>query len=73
MAGVAKVAHILLRSDDPGMVDFRKTQPGGQLEKYSQVTRDIDAIYFVGRALPIPLPFQFANYEQYFDKTSMER
>jgi cephalosporin-C deacetylase-like acetyl esterase len=73
MAGVAEMADILLRSHDPGMVDFRKTHPAGQMEKYSQVTGDIDAIHFVGRALPISLPFQFANYEQYFDKTSMER
>src|SRR3984893_14431283 len=72
MAGVAEMADILLRSDDPGMVDFRKTQPAGQLEKYSQVTGDIDAIHFVGHAAPIPLLLQFANYEQYFDKTSMQ-
>ena len=72
MAGVAEMADILLRSDDPGMVDFRKTQPAGQLEKYSQVTGDIDAIHFVGKVAPIPLLLQFANYEQYFDKTSME-
>ncbi len=31
-----------------------------------------DAIHFVGHAAPIPLLLQFANYEQYFDKTSME-
>src|ERR1700688_1456053 len=72
MAGVAEMADILLRSDDPGMVDFRKNQPAGQLEKYAQVTGDIDAIHFVGRAAPIPLLLQFANYEQYFDKTSMQ-
>ena len=72
MAGVAEMADILLRSDDPGMVDFRKSQPAGQLEKYAQVTGDIDAIHFVGRAAPIPLLLQFANYEQYFDKTSMQ-
>jgi len=72
MAGVAEMADILVRSDDPGMVDFRKTQPAGQLEKYSQVTGDIDAIHFVGKAAPIPLLLQFANYEQYFDKTSMQ-
>jgi cephalosporin-C deacetylase-like acetyl esterase len=66
MAGVAEMADILLRSDDPGMVDFRKTQPAGQMEKYSQVTGDIDAIHFVGKAAPIPLLLQFANYEQYF-------
>lgn len=72
MAGVAEMADILLRSDDPGMVDFRKAQPAGQLEKYSQVTGDIDAIHFVGNSAPIPLLLQFANYEQYFDKTSMQ-
>jgi hypothetical protein len=72
MAGVAEMADILLRSDDPGMVDFRKSQPAGQLEKYAQVTGDIDAIHFVGHAAPIPLLLQFANYEQYFDKTSMQ-
>ena len=66
------MADILLRSDDPGMVDFRKSQPAGQLEKYAQITGDIDAIHFVGRAAPIPLLLQFANYEQYFDKTSMQ-
>jgi hypothetical protein len=54
------------------MVDFRKGQPAGQLEKYAQVTGDIDAIHFVGHAAPIPLLLQFANFEQYFDKTSME-
>lgn len=69
---MAGVADILLRSDDPGMVDFLKTQPAGQLEKYSRVTGDIDAIHFVGKAAPIPLLLQFANYEQYFDKTSMQ-
>lgn len=72
MAGVAECSDIMLRSDDPGMVDFRKTQPAGQLEKYCQVTGDIDAIHFVGHASPIPLLLQFANFEQYFDKTSMD-
>lgn len=72
MAGVAECSDIMLHSDDPGMVDFRKTQPAGQLEKYCQVTGDIDAIHFVGHATPIPLLLQFANFEQYFDKTSMD-
>jgi len=72
MAGVSEIADILLRADDPGLVEFRKSQPAGQLEKYTQVTGDIDAIHFVGQAAPIPLLLQFANYEQYFDKTSMQ-
>lgn len=72
MAGVAELGNILLRSDDPGQVDFRKTQPAGQLEKYCQVIGEVDAIHFVGHAAPISLLLQFANYEQYFDKTSMQ-
>jgi dienelactone hydrolase len=73
MAGVAECSDIMLRSDDPGLVDFRKTQPAGQLEKYCQVTGDLDAIHFVGHAAPVPLLLQFANFEQYFDKSSMDR
>jgi hypothetical protein len=72
MAGVAEMGDILLRSDDPGMIDFRKNQPAGRLEKYCQATGDIDAIHFVGHAAPIPLLIQFANFEQYFDKISMQ-
>jgi len=67
------MGDILLCSDDPGRIDFRKSQPAGQLEKYAQVTGDIDAIHFVGHAAPIPLLLQFANFEQYFDKVSMQR
>lgn len=55
------------------MVDFRKNQPAGQLEKYCQVTSDIDAIHFVRHAAPIPLLLQFTHYEQYFDKTSIHQ
>jgi uncharacterized protein len=62
MAGVAECSDIMLRSDDPGMVDFRKTQPAGQLEKYCQITGDIDAIHFVGHAAPIPLLFSVRQF-----------
>jgi dienelactone hydrolase len=72
MAGVAELGDIFLRSTDPGQVDFRKTQPPGRLEKYCEVVGQIDAIHFVRHATPIPLLLQFANYEQYFDKTSMQ-
>ena len=71
MAGVAEMADIMIRSDEPSLVEFRKSRPSGQLEKYSQVTGEIDALHFVGHAAPVPLLLQFANYEQYFDQTSM--
>lgn len=72
MAGVAELGDIYLRTNDPGLTDFRKSQPAGQLEKYCEVVGETDAIHFLGHAAPIPLLLQFANYEQYFDKTSMQ-
>jgi dienelactone hydrolase len=72
MAGVAEIGDIFLRGNDPSVVDFRKSRPPGQLERYAQVTGEIDAIHFVSHAAPIPLLLQFANFEQYFDKASME-
>ena len=73
VAGAARIGDVFLHSTDPAQVDFRKTQPVGQLEKYCDVVGQIDAIHFIGQAAPIPLLLQFANYEQYFDKTSMQR
>jgi beta-lactamase class A len=72
MAGVAEVGDIFLRGSDPGIIELRKSRPAGQFERYARVAGDIDAIHFVGHAAPIPLLLQFGNFEQYFDKTSME-
>jgi dienelactone hydrolase len=72
MAGAPGIADVLLRGENPSLIEFRKGQPPGQLENYVKVNGEIDAIHFVGNAAPIPLLFQFANYEQYFDKTSMQ-
>ncbi|PYK08447.1 MAG: hypothetical protein DME65_14075, partial [Verrucomicrobia bacterium] len=73
MAGVAEIGDIFLRANDPGIVELRKSRPPGQFERYAQIAGEIDAIHFVGHASPIPLLFQFANFEQLFDKTSMDR
>lgn len=70
---LAEASDALLRGTDPDMVDLRKALPPGALEKYCQITGEIDAIHFAGYAAPIPTLLQFANYEQYFDKTSTER
>ena len=74
MGGVAEMADIFLRNSypDPDLAEFRQHQPAGQLEKYAQVMGAVDAIHFVGHAAPIPLLLQFAKFEQYFDKTSMQ-
>ena len=70
MAGVAEAADILLRNNDPDLIELRKSQPAGQLEKYVQVTSELNALRFVGHAAPVSLLLQFANFERYFDKTS---
>src|SRR5207248_394273 len=72
MAGVAENGDIFLRGNHPSIIELRKSRPSGQLERYAHVTADIDAIHFVGHAAPIPLLLQFGNFEEYFDKTSME-
>jgi dienelactone hydrolase len=70
MAGVAESADLFLRSDDPGLTELRKHQPPAQLEKYVNVTGDLDAIHYVGHAAPVSLLLQFANFERYFNKAS---
>jgi len=72
MAGVAEVGDLLLRSSNPDLIDLRNNQPAGQLQEYCQALGDLDAIRFVGHASPTELLLQFANFERYFDSTSMQ-
>jgi dienelactone hydrolase len=73
MAGAAEEADLLLRSDNPQLVELRATLPKGQLETYLNVLEDLNAINYVRYAEPTPLLLQFANFEQYFNRASMER
>ena len=73
MAGAAEEADLLLRSDNPRLVDLRASLPKGQLETYVNALEDVNAINYVRHAQPIPLLLQFANFDQYFDRASMER
>jgi dienelactone hydrolase len=73
MAGAAEEADLLLRSDNPRIADLRASLPKGLLETYLKALEDINAINYVRYAQPIPLLLQFANFEQYFDRASMER
>jgi cephalosporin-C deacetylase-like acetyl esterase len=73
MAGVAEEADLLLRSDNPRLIELRTSLPKGQLETYVNVLDDVNAIHYVRFAQPTPLLLQFANFEQYFDRASMER
>ena len=72
MAGAAEEADLLLRSDNPRAADLRASLPKGGLEAYVKALEDINAINYVRHAAT-PLLLQFANFEQYFDRASMER
>jgi len=73
MAGVPSEATILMESDDPDYIDFRKTTPKEQLDTYFKIVRPLDAINYVPHAAPTPLLFQFARFEQYFNEAAMLR
>lgn len=72
MAGVAEEGDLLLRSSNPNLIELRNNQPAGQLQRYCQALVELDAIRFVGHAAPTELLLQFANFERYFDSTSMQ-
>ncbi len=71
--GVATEEDIYLKSDDPDFVEFRKSIPSEQLDKYFEITGVLNGIRYVPFASPIPLLFQFARYERYFGGESMNR
>jgi dienelactone hydrolase len=73
MAGVAEESDLFLRSDNPQLAELRATLPKGQLETYLKVLEDVNAINYVRYGQPVPLLLQFANFEQYFDRASMDR
>jgi cephalosporin-C deacetylase-like acetyl esterase len=71
MAGAAEEADMLLRSDNPQIADLRASLPKGQLDTYLNTLADLNAINYV-RYAQTPLLLQFANFEQYFDRISMQ-
>src|SRR6266446_10535437 len=71
MGGIPTEATILLESDDPEFVDFRKNTPKEQIDKYFKTIGVMDAINYVPYAAPTPLLFQFARYERYFNEAAM--
>jgi dienelactone hydrolase len=73
MAGIPSETTILLESDDPDYIDFRKSTPKEQLDNYFKTVKPLDAINCVPHAAPTPLLFQFARFERYFNEASMRR
>lgn len=68
MAGTPTVADVWMY--DPSQIS---DEHKGLAKKYLEVNQPLDAIGFVGRAAPIPLLFQFANFEQNFSGGAMQR
>jgi hypothetical protein len=47
--------------------------PKEQLDNYFRIITPLDAINYVPHAAPIPLLFQFARFEQYFNEAAMKQ
>jgi dienelactone hydrolase len=73
MAGVPDAATLYLDAREPGLVEWRKSLPPGQMDKFVEVFSRLDAIRFVPEANPIPLLFQFARRERIMSEADMTR
>jgi hypothetical protein len=73
IGGVPTSAAIYLDSQDPDMVALRHQLGTDQVKKHVEVLSALDAIRYIPHAAPIPLLFQFARYERYFDQAAMDQ
>jgi cephalosporin-C deacetylase-like acetyl esterase len=71
MGGVREAADIYLRNPDPDLAAMRQKTPMPKLENYLAIVGTLDAVRYVPHSR-VPLLFQFARYERYFDKQSMD-
>ena len=72
VGGVPATEDIYLKSDDPDMIQLRENMKE-KVDEYIQTLRAVDAIQYIPHAAPVPLFFQFAEFERYFDEASMKR
>jgi dienelactone hydrolase len=72
MGGTPDQAAIYLDNDDPVIVDVRGRTPRDRLKKWLESCQRTDAIRYVPHAA-VPLLFQFARHERYFNRAAMER
>jgi dienelactone hydrolase len=73
IGGVPDQAALWLENDDPNTVAFRESTPKEQLQKYLEINGVLDAIRYISHAAPVPLLFQFATHERYFNEAAMKR
>jgi dienelactone hydrolase len=72
MGGIPDQAAIYRDNDDPSIVELRKSLPKDKLAKYLDTCERTAAVRYVPHA-KVPLLFQFARHERYFDKAAMDR
>ena len=71
MGGVGAQKDILVDNPAPEFVEYRNSLPKGQLDAYLKIVSQVDALPYISHST-IPVLFQFANYERYFSKASMD-
>ena len=71
MCGVREAADMYLRNPDPDFAAIRNSTTPERLEHYLAVMSTLDAVRYVPHSR-VPLLFQFARFERYFDAQSMD-
>ena len=72
MGGVPDAESIWRDGPDAGLVEYRANAPKDKQEAYLKAVSPTSAIHYVPHS-KVPLLFQFARYEQYFDQAAMTR
>jgi len=73
VGGIPDLASIWLENDDPNIAEFRQKVPKEKVARYLEVNGPLNAVNYVPHAAPVPLMFQFARYERYFEEAAMNR
>jgi len=72
MGGVPDSEAIWRDGTETGLVEYRERAPKDKQEAYLKAVAPTSAVFYVPHSTA-PLLFQFARFEQYFDKPAMHR
>lgn len=72
MGGIPDQESIYRDGTDPDLIAFRANVPQDKQDAYFKALQPTAAVRYVPHS-KIPLLFQFARYEQYFDQAAMDR
>jgi dipeptidyl aminopeptidase/acylaminoacyl peptidase len=73
VGGTSSTSAIYLDSQEPDMVELREKVGVDNLRRHVELLSVLNAINYIPHARPIPLSFQFARYERYFDRAAMDQ